>query len=311
MDIEVYNPNLKTEWDQFIYCSKNATFLHFRDFIEYHGERFTDFSLMFYSNRKKLTAVLPGHIEASTFYSHLGLTYGGLIMDENTKCNEVVSIFGLLLDFLAGKGIERIIYKPVPHIYHIIPAEEDLYALFLRNAILTGRKVSSTLLISDRPQYSTLRQRGIKKAQKEGLKVEQTMKFELFWDILTKNLQLKYNAVPVHSLAEINYLRSKFPENIKLYIATDHDNELRAGCVIFSTSQVDHVQYIAADEKGKELGAIDLLVDYIINHTEKRYFDYGTSTEGTGCDLNATLIHQKEGFGTRATIYDTYTIELK
>lgn len=48
MKIEIYKSGLKAEWDGFVRNSKNGTFLFYRDFIEYHGDRFGDYSLMFY-----------------------------------------------------------------------------------------------------------------------------------------------------------------------------------------------------------------------------------------------------------------------
>ena len=38
-----------------------------------------------------------------------------------------------------------VVYKCVPHIYHSVPAEEDAYALFVRDAQLVRRDVSSAI----------------------------------------------------------------------------------------------------------------------------------------------------------------------
>lgn len=81
---------------------------------------------------------------------------------------------------------------------------------------------------------------------------------------------------------------------------------------MFVTENVVHAQYTAATEEGKKKGAIDLVIDYIINtaYPDKRYFDYGISTENHGLYLNESLLYQKEGFGARGTVYDIYTISL-
>ena len=47
-----------------------------------------------------------------------------------------------------------------------------------------------------------------------------------------------------------------------------------------------------------------------ILETEKKYFDFGISTEQGGRYLNEGLVFQKEGFGARAVVYDTYAIKL-
>ncbi|MFV0312876.1 MAG: GNAT family N-acetyltransferase [Dysgonomonas sp.] len=311
MKIKLYSSEYKDAWDKFVRDSKNGTFLFYRDFIEYHAGRFRDYSLMFYLN-DVLVALMPGHMEDRIFYSHKGLTYGGLIMGDKTTAADVLSIFEYLTTTFRHQGIRKIVYKAVPHIYHIRPAEEDLYALFRHKAILTSCNISSTLLLPDRTKYSDLRKRGVKKALKNNLAVKKATDYSGFWQILSRNLKDKYETEPVHSLAEIDYLKSKFPRNIHLFTVGNTDSNIIGGCLVFETERVAHVQYVAATEEGKKLGAIDLVIDHIINtaFTHKTYFDYGTSTENGGWHLNENLIHQKEGFGARGTVYNIYTIDL-
>lgn len=312
MKIKLYSSEYKDAWDKFVRTSKNGTFLFYRDFIEYHADRFRDYSLMFYLN-DVLVALMPGHMEDRVFYSHKGLTYGGLIMGDKTTAANVLSIFEYLTTTFRHQGIRKIIYKAVPHIYHIRPAEEDLYALFRYKATLTSCSISSSILLSDRAKYSDLRKRGVKKALKNNLIVKKTTDYSGFWQILSRNLKDKYETEPVHSLAEINYLKSKCPRNIHLFTVGNTDSSsIIGGCLVFETERVAHVQYVAATEEGKRLGAIDLVIDHIINtaFAHKTYFDYGTSTENGGWHLNENLIHQKEGFGARGTVYNIYTIDL-
>ncbi|GAB6120197.1 GNAT family N-acetyltransferase [Dysgonomonas termitidis] len=311
MKIKLYSSEYKDAWDKFVRDSKNSTFLFYRDFIEYHAGRFRDYSLMFYLN-DVLVALMPGHMEDRIFYSHKGLTYGGLIMGDKTTAADVLSIFEYLTTTFRHQGIRKIVYKAVPHIYHIRPAEEDLYALFRYKAILTSCNISSTLLLPDRTKYSDLRKRGVKKALKNNLAVKKATDYSGFWQILSRNLKDKYETEPVHSLAEINYLKNKFPRNIHLFAVENTDSSIIGGCLVFETERVVHAQYVAATEEGKKLGAIDLVIDHIINtaFAHKTYFDYGISTENGGWHLNENLIHQKEGFGARGTVYNIYTIDL-
>lgn len=310
MEIRIYKPEFKEVWDSFVTNSKNGTFLHQRDFIEYHGKRFNDHSLLFYSE-DRLIALLPGHISDHIYYSHNGLTYGGLIMSYNTRSAEVLKIFEYLTVTFRHQGIKKIIYKPVPHIYHKYPSEEDLYALFRYKATISARTISSTIELRNRLEYSVQRKRGVKSAIKNNLRIEEETDFSLFWQVLENNLRNKYNANPVHSLDEIMYLKSKFQNNIHLFTAMDSSNQLLGGCLIFEMSNLIHVQYNAATVEGQKCGAIDLLIDHILcTYSHKDYFDYGISTEDNGHYINNKLIHQKEGFGARATIYDTYCIDL-
>ena len=55
-----YRESDYANWNAFIGQAKNATFLFHRDFMEYHKDRFKDFSLLVFEN-KKLVAVLPAN----------------------------------------------------------------------------------------------------------------------------------------------------------------------------------------------------------------------------------------------------------
>lgn len=308
---EIYSKDKKEEWDAFVTNSKNGTFLFYRDFMEYHSDRFKDYSFLFYKE-DKLIAFLPGNLNGTIFYSHQGLTYGGLVMGQDTKAIDVLEVFNCFVTTLSRQGIKEIIYKAIPHIYHKCPAEEDLYALFLQKAKLKARNISSTILLNNPGKYSKSRQRGLDKSESVGLIVKESNDLDIFWNILTDSLMYRYNVSPVHSLAEIRLLKDRFPDNIKFYGAYTADDELVAGEVIFETATVIHAQYTAATTFGRENGAVDLLIDFIIKNAgeDKRYFDYGISTENDGLYLNEGLIYQKEGFGARAIVYDIYSIQL-
>ena len=151
----------------------------------------------------------------------------------------------------------------------------------------------------------------MKKSEKKKLTVCESKNLSSFWKILEDNLSSKYDTMPVHSLAEIEYLKEKFPDNIHLFVVSDPDNKMLGGCLIFEMENIVHAQYTAATEEGKSTGAIDALIDHIVKtYSHKAYFDYGTSTENNGLYLNESLIYQKEGFGARGTVYDTYTMNL-
>ena len=308
--IEKYNTEYKSVWDDFVSSSRNGTFLFYRDYMEYHSDRFTDYSLMFFE-KDKLVALLPANIQENVFYSHQGLTYGGLVLSCNAKTSQTIEILDRGIEYLQQCGVNKIIYKSIPYIYHCHPSQDDLYALFRSNATLLSRTISSTIDLSDKLDYAELRKRQIKKADKMNLTVCESDSLDEFWTILEQNLKENHQAVATHSLSEIVYLRDRFRRNIRLF-CTLSDDKVVAGCVIFETDTVAHTQYISASEEGKENGALDFLFDHLINNVfdRKRYFDFGTSTEDNGHFLNEGLISQKEGFGARGVVYDTYQIEL-
>ena len=93
-----YNVSNYRAWNQFVAKAKNATFLFQRDFMDYHNNRFQDFSLLVYK-KNKLIAVLPANALGNEIYSHQGLTYGGLILQKEIKFEKVLAIFEELLKY--------------------------------------------------------------------------------------------------------------------------------------------------------------------------------------------------------------------
>lgn len=301
-----YNPEYKKLWDNFITESKNGLFIFYRDFMEYHKDRFLDHSLMFFE-KNKLIAVLPANIKDETIFSHGGLSFGGFVTNHRMKANLMLEIFALLKDYLKSKGIKKLIYKAIPHIYHKIPAEEDLYALYVNDAKLLRQDLSATIYMPEKLRFNENRRRGIKKAKE--IQVRQSFDFETYMDIVKNLLYEKYGVKPTHTTDEIKLLAGRFPNNIKLF-AGYKDDKMVAGVIIFEYTTCARAQYIASTEEGRKFCALDKVFDVLINkiYASKKYFDFGTSTPKEKV-LNVNLIRQKEGFGARAIVQNIYEIE--
>ncbi len=311
-EIRRYTPEDKAEWNAFVAASKNGTFLFDRNYMDYHADRFSDFSLMFY-REDRLYALLPANKDGRTLVSHGGLTYGGLVTDSSATANGVVQLFGQLVKYLASQGFDAFVYKAIPWIYHRHPAEEDLYALFRTGrARLLARDISSTIIQSQPLKWHRDRRYGINRCRNNGVEVGQSDDYAAFWRVLDDNLMATYGVHPVHSLDEMLLLKSRFPRNIVLYSATK-DGRTLGGTVLYLTPQTVHAQYISASPEGKRLRVIDAIYDRILNEDFAFFpiFDFGKSTEGHGRVLNESLIYQKEGFGARGVCYDTYGIALR
>ena len=306
-EVRRYTPDKANEWNRFVAASKNGPFLFERQFMDYHADRFTDCSLMFYRDNA-LYALLPANVKGDVLTSHGGLTYGGLVMSSRCSAKGVQEVFAAMNTYLSDMGVRRVVYKAIPWIYHQLPAEEDLYALTsISHATLIIRDISSAV-IGDRPvKFSESRKSGLRKALRMGLTVRESEDFATFWQILNANLTAKYGVRPVHSVSELELLHGHFPQGIRLYMVYDGETPL-GGTLLFLTPQVLHTQYISATAEGKAHGAIDLLFNHLINevYTDYRYIDFGKSTVSDSADLNEQLIFQKEGFGARAVCYDTY-----
>lgn len=306
-EIRRYTHQDEKVWNEFVGRSKNGTFLHLRPYMDYHSARFTDHSLLF-SDDHGIYAMLPANQVGETLYSHQGLTYGGLIVDERATVEGVCALFTAVNDYLRHHGISKVIYKAIPWIYHRQPSEEDLYAaLNVCNARIIVRHVSTTIPLSSPIRWRRDHRYGANKAFAEGVIVERSDDFDAFWQILSDNLWQKYGARPVHTIEEIKLLHQRFPHVIRLYTASKEGHTV-GGTVLYLCGEVVHAQYISASEEGKRLHAVDALFKHILTEEQwdARYFDFGKSSDGDGHDLNTTLISQKEGFGGRAICYDWY-----
>lgn len=306
-EIVRYTADKAEEWNKFVAESKNGTFLFDRHYMDYHSDRFQDYSLMFYRNGG-LYALLPANREDNILWSHRGLTYGGIIMNAESTAARIQQLFRELNDYLRADGFIKVVYKPVPHIFHRIPSEEDIYSLFsVCDAKLIDRSISSTLILQYPLKWHRDRRYGINKAKAHDVTVDESQDLRGFWEVLTFNLRNKYDSCPVHSLEEIELLHDRFPQQIRLFTASK-DGKVLGGTVLYITSTVVHTQYISANLEGKQWRVIDALFDYLLHECDwrQRYFDFGTSNEEDGRILVEPLIYQKEGFGGRGICYDWY-----
>jgi len=308
--VKQYQKSDYENWNAFIGQAKNATFLFHRDFMEYHKERFEDYSLMVFDN-EKLVAVLPANKVGNEIFSHQGLTYGGLVINEKSKLTTVITAFRAVLLFLKETEIEKLHLKTIPSIYHNKPAEEIQYALFLAEAKLVRRDSLSVIDLSQKYDFSQIRKRSIQKAIANGLVIKEETNFESFWnEVLIPNLQERHNSKPVHSAEEISRLKIFFPSNIRQFNVY-HNDKIVAGTTVFESENVAHCQYISKYENEENLGSLDFLYHFLITDAfaTKRFFDFGISNESQGKKLNDGLSYWKESFGASTIIHDFYEVE--
>lgn len=310
IEIRKYEPKDAGVWDAFVDASKNGTFMLRRGYMEYHADRFKDYSLLFY-NEEKLVALLPASLHGAELRSHGGLTYGGMIVGCNMTVQVELQLFEALREYLREHAVRSLIYKRVPSIYYSYPSDEDLCALYRNDAKLVRRDVSCTIYLPSKYAFTERRRRGVKKALKNGIVVKASEDYKAYMDMVAEVLRIHHDAKPVHTGEEITLLANRFPENIRLYAAY-MDNEMIAGVLLYVTQKVAHTQYIANSEKGRECGALDAVMNNLINeqYADKEYFDLGTSMGEGDLYLNEGLITQKQEFGGRTIVYDTYEITI-
>ena len=309
--IKEYEVQEKHNWNGFCTDSKMPLFMFNRDFMEYHHDRFDDNSLMFY-REDELIAVLPANKDNDTLISHGGLTYGGFITSSAMKQHTMNDCFAALLEYLKEHSLNCLRYKTIPHIYHLQPAEEDIYALYQHNAHVLKIEPSTVVNLETPFKMPKGRKAQIGRARREGVEIKEVCDFETFIDLENAVLAERHEVKAVHTASELALLYSRFPENIRLFAAY-FDNKMIAGVLIFEYATVIHTQYMAANDEARKIGALDLIIFYIIEKYKigKKYLDFGISSERNGTYLNEGLIAQKEGFGGRTNVYTTWELYCK
>lgn len=304
-----YSPDQAAEWNAFVGAARNGLFLFRRGYMDYHADRFPDASLLI-RDEGRLIALLPASHAAGALLSHSGLTFGGLVFAPSLRAAQVVAALGAVRDALSGLGYSRLVYKQVPPYFYEPLSSEDSYALFRAGARLTRVDANFVLDVAARPAIQERRQRSMKKARKAGVEVGESGELARYWsEVLVPVLEARHGVAPVHTIAEMELLKARFPENIRLFVAT-REGRVVAGTVLYLYRGLTHAQYIAANDEGRETGALDLVFGHILEQQPPpaRFFSFGISTEEQGRVLNEGLAEWKEGFGARSVPHCTWEV---
>ena len=304
-----YTNSKKADWDNFIATAKNATFLFQREFMDYHNDRFEDFSLMVYKD-EKLYAVFPANKNGENVYSHQGLTYGSFVLQDSAKLKSTFLAFKEVLKFLFEERIKKLDIRIIPSFYNSLPSDELEYILYKAEGSLVKRDVILLIDYQNKLRFQKNRREGINKAKRKNLIVKVDGDYEAFWNkILIPNLKEKHNSSPVHSLDEIKLLAARFPNHIK-QVNVYQDDKIVAGTTVFLTKKVIHPQYVSANSNKNELGSLDVLYNFIIDYfiAGRNYFSFNTSSEENGKLLNEGLLFWKESCGARPHVFNNYEI---
>lgn len=305
--IRKYQSSDYSLWNEFVATAKNATFLFHRDFMEYHSDRFQDFSLLIFDENQNLKAIFPANSVGNILYSHQGLSYGGLVFEESHNPILTSKMLDSLFLFLKNESfIEEVCIKIIPIIYNKSNTQEFDNYLYQIGAKLLGRKMNLIIDLRKEWKISKSKLKHFKKAHTK-LEMKEDANFSIFWnDVLTPILLQKYKVSPVHSLEEIQKLKNKFRNNI-IQFSAYYENKIVAGITIFKFDNVVKSQYGATTKDGEKLRALDFLFINLIQKFKDEgnyFFDMGTVTNNEG------LLNQKIELGCEVFNNDYYSIKL-
>lgn len=276
--------------------------------MEYHGDRFTDASLIVYKKGLPI-AIFPAEEEGNTVYSHRGLTYAGWILANGLTEEVVGEIIAETLAYYQTENLSQVEVRMVPDFF-AKGSQDSLHSALIN----TGANKSATVTHHCTPLpfkvTNSGKKWGRKKAVKNKVCVGESNDFRTFWEkVLIPNLQSGHGVSPTHTIEEIQALKYHFPSQIRLYTAM-REGTMLGGVVVFYTDICAHLQYVGASPLGKSLSCLDLLVGWLVEEViqDKAFFNMGVSHIPATGGINHGLVQWKESFGGKPVEVGTYRL---
>lgn len=329
LTIEQYEETCEKEWDEFVEkISVNGTFLQTRRFLNYHPEgRFTDASYIVRDEKGVIAAVCPACIRLDNtgrkeLYSHMGSTYGGLIISEKWyKTNKVLEVMECLESRWRQDGFQKVTLKQTPTLLSV-ESQDLLEYCFYYLGYMSCKELNLYVdfegygedILSELSQGKRTNVHNCDKAGCVCRKLTEEDDIRQFWELLGMTLE-KYEKKPVHTAEELYDFTSSRLQNECEIFGIYKENEMIAGSMMFyfNRSRVAHTQYLCANPAYNRLSPMSYTYYAMLCEMRKRGYDkvsWGIVTEDQGRYLNAGLVDSKEAYGSKHTVNLTYEKEL-
>lgn len=322
MAVEVirYTEETKRRWEKFVQTANNGTLFHTRKFLSYHPPgRFEDHSL-FFSEKNHVLAVFPAAMKVvegnRIISSHCGASYGGFVCQENLSVQSAFDLVDALIDYASNEGFYSIEMTFPPVIYLKRPSHYLDFALYRSGFTYKKREVSSVIPLDFSPeetlhQFKPEARTAYRKSVKSGIRVEESEDLAAFYPILRKNLSMRHNVTPTHTLEELERLKQLFPNRIRHFGAFLKDRMVAGVTNFLCNDRVVLAFYISHDEAYQEYRPVNHLFYEIIRWSLEhgyRFLDFGIFTVNE--DPNWGLGKFKESFGARGILRETFIKKL-
>lgn len=314
-EIHRYTDSDKNLWDDFVPLSNNGTLFHLRSFLDYHPlDRFIDHSLLI-EKKGKLFSVFPAAEKKisnqNSLVSHPGSSIGSFVVPENLSIADSLDLVECLISYTRKTKFSSIRITLPPNLYQKKLSNYMDFSFFKNNFYYVNRDITSILFLEKSientvKKFRSSHKRSIRKAIDSGVIISQSKDFKSYYDILRKNLKIRHNVEPTHSIEELNKIHTLFPKRCNLFAAF-LNGEMIAGVVNFIVN--DHTIlafYISHDEDYKEYRAVNLLFYTIFEwaiESNYKIYDFGTFTVNE--EPNMGLGRFKENFGASGIFRDT------
>ncbi|MFQ5705872.1 MAG: GNAT family N-acetyltransferase [bacterium] len=321
IDVQYFADRFSDRWDTFVWNANNGSLFHTRRFLNYHPKyRFQDVSLVF-SKGNKWLALLPAAVEKTgslkSLVSHPGTSFAGFVLNDNHSIRDVFRMIKAFVQFAHKHEFAKIILTIPPQIYYSRPSNYLEFALLEAGFVYQKREVSSVIPLDFSEEdiltiFSPESSRAVRKAIRCGVQVHENEDLGPFYGLLEKNLKLRHNVQPTHTLAELQHLKRIFPDRIRLFEATLGEKTI-AGIVLFiCNAKVALAFYVSHDERMQEYRAVNFLFYHVIRWAiwqRLKFLDFGIFT--VNMKPNWGLARFKESFGAQGIFRDTLVKEIE
>lgn len=315
MDIQRFTEKDHSQWEHFVSHANNGTIFHYLKFLSYHPQRrFKNYHLII-REHGNINALFPAVEEDKTIISHKGASYGGFVFKDSIGIHKTYLIVEHLLAYLRDRGYKKIILTQPPLIYYKEPNQYIDFALLKNGFHYRKREITAVIPLNCGEPLVTFHadaRRSTKKAIREGVHISISDDYKTFYKILKRNLSMRHNVSPTHTLHELLKLKKLFPEDVILFAAFLKDRMI-GGIVIFVTNpRVIIAFYISHDNRFQAYRPVNLLFYEVIKWGRIRgfhYLDLGTFT--LDMEPNWGLGRFKENHNARGFLRDSYEIDLR
>jgi hypothetical protein len=308
----------RNSWTDFVNRSCNGTVFHLPAFLDYHPEgRFRNHHVII-TGGKDILAIIPGALadrdDGTWFRSYPGASYGGPVLPDRLGLDKVEQVVDTLLGYCGKQGFSGVEMTLPPQVYFRRPHNYIDFALLKRGFRYRKRELTAVIDLTRLGEeidlgFRSSARRGIRKAIKAGVTIEENPDFSVFYPVLETNLKDRHGVSPTHTVEELNRLEVLLGEGqIRQFIARGSGGEVLAGMVMFHCNpRVTLAFYISHDERFQDQRPVNLLYREVIAWARESgysYLDLGTYT--LDMEVNYGLCRFKESFSARGRFRDTF-----
>lgn len=304
--IIAYRPDHAPAWDRLVDRANGGTVLHTRRFLDYHGSRFRDLSLVAMTPEDgAMSAVFPlaaDPQEADRVVSHPGSSFGGVVALSREPVHSRAVLTGAARH-LRDQGFRRLLVHLVPPTLLRQP-DDGLLPRLIRLGRVTQLDLWSVLALGGDLRKRSYWRTEIRIGERRGLRAEPVTTPEgwaALHAVVSSRIATRYGRGIVHSAAELADLDRRLGRQSRGVLIRSAQGQVVAGLwfIDYGTGTL-HNQYTGASPEGLSQRAAAFGISLALEQACAegfRQFSFGRSTEADGWTENQQLLRFKSGYG--------------